>query len=193
MFNLILTILITALLGYYIFKYKKELTFEKGRVTDLLSTNDEMKKTLLVGLYHRFKISEEEKEENPWLFEQFVSQIMQDYYDSNTYVTQASNDFGVDIEETREDGLYLGQVKCYAEHNFVGYEPIAIIHSQMVKQNAKGGYVVTTSSYTQNARSYAAGLNIELIDGKELVDLWVKGLEKKKGNLVGLTEPEISV
>jgi restriction system protein len=185
-----LAVLVSAFLGYYIFKYRKELNIVKGSVTDLLSTNDEMKKTLLVGLYHRYKKTEEEKEENPLEFEHFVAQIMEGYFDSVTHVTGGSNDFGVDIEETREDGLYLGQVKCYAEHNLVGYEPIAIIHSQMIKQNAKGGYVVTSSSFTPNARKYIEGLNIKLIDGNQLIDYWAKSLEKKKENF-RTVEPEV--
>jgi restriction system protein len=46
----------------------------------------------------------------------------------------------------------------------------------MVKKGAKGGYVITTSSFTPAARQYAEGLGIELIDGVKLVDLWLSGL-----------------
>jgi restriction system protein len=179
MVNLMLVLLVAGILGYYILKYKKELLFERTRVTDLIQTNGEMKSTLLLGLYHRFKKSEEEKEENPWDFERFVAKIMSEIHESDAYVTAGSNDFGVDIEERRDDGLYLGQVKCYAPHNLVGFEPIAIIHSQMVKQGAKGGYIVTTSGYTENAIHYAQGLGIQLVTGPELIEYWVKVLDKK--------------
>ncbi|MBP3962610.1 restriction endonuclease [Paenibacillus lignilyticus] len=71
----------------------------------------------------------------------------------------------------------------------VGFEPIAIIHSQMIKQKAAGGYVVTTSSFTQNAVDYAKGLNIELIGGQNLVELWIDSLEKKGALYSKLIQP----
>ena len=61
-----------------------------------------------------------------------------------------------------------------------GFGPIAIIHSQMVKQGAVGGYVVTTSDFTANARNYAQGLNMDLINGRQLVELWLEFLERKR-------------
>lgn len=50
----------------------------------------------------------------------------------------------------------------------------------MVKRDAKGAYVITTSSFTENARKYAEGLNIELIDGTKLVDEWIESLKDKE-------------
>ncbi|NOU99105.1 restriction endonuclease [Paenibacillus planticolens] len=75
--------------------------------------------------------------------------------------------------------ITVGQIKCNADNNPVSFDPIAIIHSQMIKQNAKGGYVITTSTFTLNAKVYAEGLNIKLIEGRELIDLWVRSLEHK--------------
>jgi restriction system protein len=71
----------------------------------------------------------------------------------------------------------LGQVKCYKPENPVGFEPIAIIHSQMIKQKALGGFVVTTSYFTPNAIKYSEELNINLIDGQRLIDMWTQGVE----------------
>jgi len=47
----------------------------------------------------------------------------------------------------------------------------------MVKQGAKGGFVVTTSDFTTSAKEYCDGLNIKLINGEELVEIWAKSLE----------------
>ena len=80
----------------------------------------------------------------------------------------------------------MGLVKCTGDQNPIGYEPIAIIHSQMAKQDAIGGYVVTTGRFTDGAYEYANGLNIELIDGQKLVDLWIRHLE-------GVREEDLSV
>ncbi|WP_286177257.1 restriction endonuclease [Bacillus sp. AFS017274] len=57
------------------------------------------------------------------------------------------------------------------------FEAIAILHSNIIKQGLQSGYVITTGDFTKNAREYAEGLNIELINGVQLVDLWLEGLE----------------
>lgn len=46
----------------------------------------------------------------------------------------------------------------------------------MVKQNAKGGYVVTTSDLP-SAKKYAEDLNIELVNGVQLVTYWLESME----------------
>lgn len=39
--------------------------------------------------------------------------------------------------------------------------------------------MVTTSEFTSNARKYAEGLDIDLINGTQLVELWLEHLETK--------------
>ena len=51
--------------------------------------------------------------------------------------------------------------------------PIAVVHSQMVKRGAVGGYVATTGEFPAGAYQYADELNIELYNGDRLVELWV--------------------
>src|SRR5437764_7213206 len=114
------------------------------------STTEEFKKTVALGLYQRFC---KENEDNPSYssvylksdrldYEHFVADIMQYRYGENVFVTQGSGDFGVDIEHGNGEGKVLGQVKCKRKDEM--YEPIAIIHSNMVKQGASRGYVVNT-------------------------------------------------
>ncbi|KRF18639.1 restriction endonuclease [Paenibacillus sp. Soil787] len=178
----IVVLIVAGFMGFYLLKTKQELDSIRRSAIDFISVNEEMKKTLLVGLYQRYKKSDDPEKENPLDFERFVAKIMSDVNQSEAFVTSGSGDFGVDIEEKRGDGLYLGQIKCYADYNPVSFDPIAIIHSQMIKQNAKGGYVITTSTFTPNARAYAEGLNIRLIEGRELIDLWVRSLEHKNAS-----------
>jgi restriction system protein len=181
---ILLALVLTVIAGYYISKYRNQINLLNSIATDIQKTNEEVNRTLAIGLYHRFK-KEDGKEENPFDFERFVAKIMGQCFGGNTHVTPSSHDFGIDIEHQRKDGLYLGQVKCYAGP--VGYEPIAIVHSQMVKQNAEGGFVVTTGMFTEHAHRYAQNHNIELIDGIMLVRYWLKGkkesLEFFKRNL----------
>lgn len=146
-----------------------------------ITSHEDMKQTLRTGLYNRFKREvEQEKEEDPYMFELFVADVMASVRGGELFVTKGSGDFGIDIEEHTPEGLYLGQVKCYGDFNLVGFAPIAIVHSQMIKQGAVGGYVVTTSDFSPNAYLYARGLNIELINGNQLVELWLQHLDGKR-------------
>lgn len=136
-----------------------------------------------MGLYMRFKTENVDNaptysstyiKQDPLMFEHFVADVFEKAKGGSTWVSPSSGDFGVDFEHRTEEGLYLGQVKCY--QNDVAFDPIALIHSNMVKMRAKGGYVITTSSFTTAARQYAEGLDIELIDGVKLVELWLSGM-----------------
>jgi hypothetical protein len=69
-----------------------------------------------------------------------------------------SGDFGVAIEETRGDGLYLGQVKCYADYNQVTFDPFAIIHFTDGQAKRKGGYVITTRAFQRTPKNMPKGL-----------------------------------
>ncbi|MFC4769251.1 restriction endonuclease [Effusibacillus consociatus] len=134
---------------------------------------DEMRLTLAYGLHYRFK-------DIPYEFEEFAAGVMENCLGGNATTTQRSGDFGVDILHDRgRHGLYLGQVKCKAPGENVDYEPISIIHSQIMKQRAKGGYVITTSNFTTGAQQYANEIKrenqieIHLINGYELVRYWL--------------------
>ncbi|CAN7413242.1 restriction endonuclease [Paenibacillus sp. LjRoot56] len=191
--EILFTFLIITIIGFGIYKYnlkEKELVSLRSLSTKLLNTNHQMYKTIAMGLYYRFKKEDKKEDElnkqaitsnfiknNPYEFEYFVADILEGIYGGTTYVTQSSGDFGVDIEHQRSNGLFLVQVKCYKDD--VPFDPIAIIHSQIVKQNAKGGIVVTTSGFTANAQTYANEVDVELIDGLQLVHFWSLYLQKQ--------------
>lgn len=184
MLDLMLSITLAAavvLSFYYFVKYRREYNSLRRIRLDILQTSRDMYHTMAIGIYQRFRqpAEGEAKEDNPLDFENFVARIMVNCFGGQAYVTGGTGDFGVDIEHSREAGLYLGQVKCYAPGHMLSYEPIAIIHSQIVKQQAKGGYVVTTSDFTTGAKKYVDGLNITLINGSQLVELWLQGLAKQ--------------
>lgn len=183
---ILLFAVILVLLGLFI-NQKRVLENYRLDALDAFSSQEDMKETLRIGLYNRFKREPGvDKEEDPLLFERFVADIMESLRGGRTFVTRSSGDYGIDIEERNERGLYLGQVKCYGDLNPVGFEPVAIVHSQMVKQQASGGYVVTTGRFTPNAFEYAQGLNIELISGHRLVELWLRQLEAKQESVAAL-------
>lgn len=181
-FEVILALILIGAFVHFQLTKRKNI-YQTSLLAQHMNSNEEMKKTLAMGLYMRFKTESEENTPNysstyikqdPHMFEDFVANVFEKAKGGSTWVSPSSGDFGVDFEHRIEEGLFLGQVKCY--QNNVGFDPIALIHSNMVKKGAKGGYVITTSSFTTAAREYAEGLDIELIDGVNLVELWLSSL-----------------
>src|SRR5690625_1427431 len=174
---------------------KKNLNFKTTLLTDSLVASDEIKRTLAMGLYLRFR-RENEKDihvvddnaifikQDPITFETFIAEVFESARGGNTWVSPPSGDFGVDFEHNIGSNKYLGQVKC--EKDDISFDPIAILNSNMVKQNAKGGYVITTSAFTKSAKQYAEGLDIELVDGMRLVELWLDGIKKDEKEIKSL-------
>jgi len=127
----IVSVLLIGLLGYgvyWLIRYRKKVEVFEKIIGNLIQSNDDMRNTLVTGLYHRFKV-EEGTEETPIDFEYFITTTFERYFGGSANVTPPSGDFGVDVEHKRHDGLYLGQVKCYDSRNKVDYTPIAVIHS----------------------------------------------------------------
>ncbi|UOQ91574.1 restriction endonuclease [Halobacillus shinanisalinarum] len=167
-------------------------------ISEQIKADENIKKTLAMGLYYRFKKNEKTEEgkevveknselfikEDPISFERFVANVFEMKFNGTAWVTNPSWDFGVDFDLTVKDEKYLAQVKCYKDD--IGYEPIALLHSNVIKEEAAGGYIITTGSFNENARTYARGLkNIELIDGVELVEYWLAGVKEVDEELVG--------
>lgn len=196
---LIIGVVIVAVVGaIHLWLTKKKYDFKSMEIAQHIGENIALKRTLVNGLFFRFNFPTDEKGEfkysdifmkqTPHEFESFVAQVLEEKFGGETHVTVGSGDYGVDIEHRRSDGLYLGQVKC--EKNNLSFNPIALIHSNMVKRNAVGGYVITTSDFTPGAKKYARGLGIELIDGVSLVDMWLEAIAEKDQELAGESVPQ---
>lgn len=190
------------LIGAYIHfqRAKRRNRYELDLINQHLYSSEEVKWTLAMGLYLRFKQEEEldttaeqidEQQissyteafikEDPLIFEDFVADIFEKAKGGETDVLPSKQDFGIDFKHKTEDGLYLGQVKCLKDD--VDFEPIALLHSNMVKKSAVGGYVITTSAFTETAKEYAEDVDIELINGKKLVELWMEALQSNEEEL----------
>lgn len=53
----------------------------------------------------------------------------------------------------------------------VGVEVVRELYGAMAAKGAAGGFVVTSGRFTGEARAFAAGRNVELVDGGRLVRL----------------------
>lgn len=88
------------------------------------------------------------------------------------WATRRSNDFGVDGFAVHSDGLIIVQCKRNSTENKVGRPTIQQFKGVAEEQNAHRGYVITTSTFTEDAIASAALTDkIALIAMDDLV-LW---------------------
>jgi restriction system protein len=79
-------------------------------------------------------------------------------------------DGGVDLVLTRDRERYLVQCKHWRASN-VGVPVVRELYGAMAAEGAVGGFVVTAGRFTAEAKAFASGRNVELIDGGELNQL----------------------
>ncbi len=76
-------------------------------------------------------------------------------------------DGGVDLVLTRGADRYLVQCKQWRAIR-VGVEPVRELYGLIHAQRTAGGFVVTSGTFTNEAKKFAEGREIELIDGEAL-------------------------
>jgi restriction system protein len=76
-------------------------------------------------------------------------------------------DGGVDLVLTRDRERYLVQCKHWRASN-VGVPVVRELYGAMAAEGAVGGFVVTAGRFTAEAKAFASGPNLELIDGAGL-------------------------
>lgn len=76
-------------------------------------------------------------------------------------------DGGVDLVLKNKSETYLVQCKQWKAYK-VGVQPVRELYGVMASRGAAGGYVVTSGMFTGEAQEFAKGLNVELIDGRNL-------------------------
>jgi len=111
---------------------------------------------------------------DPTDFEHFIADLWQ-RREWKTKVTSASSDNGISIVAEREAPFHekqLIQAKKYDPENKVG-GPEVQQYSSLRHQRAgvDAVIIVTTSSFSSQARDLAADLNVKLVDGNQLCDL----------------------
>ena len=76
-------------------------------------------------------------------------------------------DGGLDLWLENKDGLHLVQCKQWRAQK-VGVTIVRELYGVMAYEGATSGSVVTSGSFTQEAKRFAADISIELIDGEQL-------------------------
>jgi restriction system protein len=90
---------------------------------------------------------------------------------------KASGDGGIDIILCKMGKKYLVQCKRYSEKNTVKVGVVRELMGVVASENADGGWVVTTSTFTNAAKEFAKKNKIlKLIDSSDLMDDMKKSL-----------------
>lgn len=90
-------------------------------------------------------------------------------------------DGGVDLVLTKESERFFVQCKQWKAFK-VGVSTARELYGVMAAEGASGGFVVTSGRFTKDAEAFAAGRNIELIDGAALMQLLRHGRAGHAGN-----------
>lgn len=113
------------------------------------------------------------KQMDPTVFEHLTALL----FEERGYPAAASGkpgDEGVDV--LLRDGEYVGVVQCKRYDGSVGQPTIRDLYGTMMHNNAEEAYLVTTGTVTRQAREWAFGKPISLIDGHALA-AWVTQTE----------------
>jgi HJR/Mrr/RecB family endonuclease len=102
---------------------------------------------------------------DPFQFERHVMSFF-DAAGLKAWATRQSNDFGADGFAVHPDGLMVTQCKRNSADNKVGRPTVQQFKGVIEEQNALRGYIVTTSTFTEEAMQSA-----ELSDKLVLVDM----------------------
>lgn len=79
-------------------------------------------------------------------------------------------DGGVDLVLRKDGEKYLVQCKQWKAYK-VGVPVVRELYGVMAASGAAGGFVVTSGVFTREAKDFAEGRNIELVDGAELNEI----------------------
>ena len=103
-------------------------------------------------------------------FEQLVGEIFRRQGFQVVETGGGGPDGGVDLVLRREGETHLVQCKQWRAYR-VGVNVVRELYGVMAARGAASGYVVTSGRFTEEARAFAEGRHIRLLDGPRLLGL----------------------
>lgn len=100
-------------------------------------------------------------------FEVLVSEYFRRQGFAVTHNGGGGPDGGVDVWLHKGSDRYLVQCKHWRARR-VGVEPVREMYGVVAAQRLAGGFVVTSGDFTDEARAFAAGRELQLVNGKAL-------------------------
>lgn len=187
-FFMVIQFITIGILLWYIQTNKDQTTVLQE---EKIATSENFLRTTAMGLAMRFSNPSEdgpskdalEEEQTSDLFSKqteadfisFASQIIQHKDGGTVYITGDPTHNSPHFEIERADGTYIGM--SFVASMDISYEPIALLHSHLIKDQAQGGYIITTSDFTEHAYRYAQTLEITLIHGVQLANFWLQSMD----------------
>ncbi len=112
----------------------------------------------------------------PEEFEQLVLKLFEGF-GFRGELTPTTSDQGIDIIlESPEKRRVVVQCKKYDLQQTISSSEVREFFGSMIHANAEFGYFVTTTSFSEQAKSFCLGKNIELIDGDLLKAIFVQSI-----------------
>lgn len=108
-------------------------------------------------------------------FEMLVGEVFRQRGFSVVEIGGNGADGGVDLVLKKNGETHLVQCKQWKAYK-VGVEIVRELYGVMAANGAVSGYVVTSGVYTNEAKAFADGRNIELIDGSKLTQM-IQGIK----------------
>ena len=97
-------------------------------------------------------------------------------------------DGGVDLVLTKGTEKFLVQCKQWKAYK-VGVDVVRELYGVMAAKGATGGFVVTSGRYTDDAKAFADGRNVKLVDGQQLFGL-IKQARQSLGGQANSAQPQ---
>ncbi len=107
---------------------------------------------------------------NDMSWQQFEALVGEAFRRKGYAVTETGGggaDGGIDLALKKEGETFLVQCKQWKAYK-VSVTTVRELYGVMAAEGATGGFVVTSGVFTDEARGFASGRNIELLDGKAL-------------------------
>jgi len=105
--------------------------------------------------------------------------------------TDPGPDGGIDLRLKKDGNRFLVQCKQWRPMK-VGVQVVRELYGVMAAEHATGGIVITTGIFTQEARNFAAGKPIDLIEGNQLAALIDIVRKDSPAKPIEIHEPAVS-
>jgi len=103
-------------------------------------------------------------------FEQLVGEAFRRQGYSIMETSQGGADGGIDLQLKKGSEIFLVQCKQWRAYK-VSVNIVRELYGVMAAKNVSGGFVITSGHFTEDAKTFASGQNIELIDGPKLATM----------------------
>ena len=108
----------------------------------------------------------------PWSrFERLIGEFFRRQGYEVQETGRPSGDGGVDLVLTKDGRKHLVQCKQWRAQS-VGVTVVRELNGVIAARGAAGGFVVTSGTFTREARAFADSCSVELVDGQELAAIF---------------------